>query len=127
METCLFFMRWTVSTKFRSRFFLNKRPVLFMLFRFFLIYFVTGMFVLTESIFMLFYQFNRTYELMNFNVKKESEDFPIFVGNGVYLSLLADSKIKEISNDSVPELRFNFLKIEEIKSLAINSKCGWLI
>lgn len=64
---------------------------------------------------------------MNFNVKKESHDFPIFIGGGVYLSLLADSKIKEIKDDSTPELRFNFLKIDEIKSLAINSRCGWLI
>ena len=76
---------------------------------------------------MLFSKLNCTYELINFNVKKESEDFPIFIGKGVYLCLLADSKIKEINNDSVPELRFNFLKIEEIKSLASNSKCGWLI
>jgi hypothetical protein len=85
------------------------------------------MFVLTDSIFILFYKFNRTYELINFNVKKESEDFPIFIGEGLYLSLLAGSKIKEIDDDSIPELRFNFLKIEEIKSLATNSKCGWLI
>lgn len=82
------------------------------------------MFVLTESIFILF---NRTYELTNFNVKKESEDFPIFIGEGVYLNLLADSKIKETNDDSVPELRFNFLNIEDIKSLAVNSKCGSLI
>lgn len=64
---------------------------------------------------------------MNFNVKKESEDFPNFIGKGVYISLLTGSKVKEIDNESVPELRFNFLKINEIKSLAINSKCGWLI
>lgn len=61
---------------------------------------------------------------MNFNVKKESEDFPNFIGGGVYLSLLTDSKIKEMNNDLIPALRFSFLNLEEIKSFEVNAKCG---
>lgn len=60
-------------------------------------------------------------------MKKESPDYPIFIGKGFYLALTSSSIIKEIENSSVPELQFNFAKIDEVKLLSNGSKCGKFI
>lgn len=62
--------------------------------------------------------------MVNFNVKSESKDFPMIVGNGKYLSLISSSKINAIENDCIPELKFNFIDTDDIQNLEANSKCG---
>lgn len=76
--------------------------------------------------FMLFFKLNRAYELTNFNVKKQSENFPNFVGDDLFISLLSESEIKEVKNDQVSALHFNFINVKEIQSLEVASKFGLL-
>lgn len=55
------------------------------------------------------FQFNHTYELTNYNVKKEECNFPLFVESGKYICLLRTSKIDVIDNDMIRELQFNLV------------------
>lgn len=48
----------------------------------------------------------------------------MFVGAGKYICLLNSSIIEVVENNSVSELLFNFIGINEIKNLSPNSKCG---
>ncbi|XP_037048451.1 replication protein A 70 kDa DNA-binding subunit-like [Bradysia coprophila] len=68
-------------------------------------------------------EFNRTFELTNFNVKKEDSNFPLFLGNGKYICLLGSSKIEALDDNIISELKFNFVPIDGIKNLEPNSKC----
>lgn len=64
---------------------------------------------------------------MNFNVKKEADDYPVLVGKCCYIALMGNSIIKPIDDNVVPEIQFNFSKVDQIKSMNVNTKCGNLL
>lgn len=69
-------------------------------------------------------QFNRTYGLKNFIVKPENKEYPSGIENDNYICLNSKSEISEIEDGIVFPLQFEFVGIDKINSMEINSKCG---
>lgn len=62
--------------------------------------------------------------MTNFDVHLESKDFPSGLATKFKIIANSETDLKEIKDDSFPDIVFKFTQLEEIHNLEIDTKCG---